>query len=69
MMYKLYSSPPEIDRLHIERRQLYDRFRAEQLAFNEQLRQQSEEERQRRDENRAAREARRKFNKFRYIHL
>ena len=55
----------EIDGLHRERKQLRDRFRAEQLAFSQQLKQQSEVERQRRDQNRAAREARRKNSKYR----
>lgn len=44
-----------------QRKQLYDRFRSEQLAFNEQLHRQSEEERVRRDQYRAAREAKRKI--------
>ncbi len=51
----------EIDVLLKQRKQLYNRFCSEQLAFKEQLLQHSEEERLRRDEYRATREARRKI--------
>ena len=52
---------PEIDALYHKRRELLDLFRSEQLAFSEQLRQQSEENRVQRDQNRAVREERRKY--------
>ena len=51
----------EIDTLVVQRKQLYDKFRAEQLAFKEQLRRQSEQEQLRRDQHRAAREEQRKI--------
>ena len=52
---------PEIDALYQKRRELLDLFRSEQLAFSEQLRQQSEVNRVQRDQNRAVREERRKY--------
>ena len=51
----------DIDVLVKQRKQLYDRFRSEQLAYKQQLLRQSEEERMRRDQYRAAREAKRKI--------
>ena len=51
--------------LYKQRKQLYDQFRSEQLAFlaasNEQIKQQRVEEQQRKDEIRAAREAKKKY--------
>lgn len=52
---------PEIDELQKQRKQLLDRFRSEQLAYNEQLKQQSEEDRLRRDQQKAAWEAKRRY--------